>query len=107
MIMRSSREAVGASTEGGITRRRRRIRIRLPFALFLLWIGAHNRNNWLFAGSLRAGQRAAAVMSLIQSAKLNGHDLYAYLKNLLARLPTRKNNRIDELLPHNWTPLIK
>jgi transposase len=36
------------------------------------------RNNWLFAGSLRAGQRAAAVMSLIQSAKLNGHDPHAY-----------------------------
>ena len=35
---------------------------------------AIGRNNWLFAGSLRAGQRAAAVMSLIQSAKLNGHD---------------------------------
>ena len=35
------------------------------------------RNNWLFAGSLRAGQRGAAVMSLIQSARLNGHDLTA------------------------------
>ena len=38
------------------------------------------RSNWLFAGSLRGGQRAAAVMSLIQSAKLNRHDPYAYLK---------------------------
>lgn len=38
---------------------------------------AIGRNNWLFAGSLRAGQRAAAVMSLIQSAKLNGHDPHA------------------------------
>ncbi len=66
---------------------------------------AIGRNNWLFAGSLRAGQRAAAVMSLIQSAKLNGHDPYAYLKDVLERLPTQKNNRIDELLPHNWTPL--
>lgn len=66
---------------------------------------AIGRNNWLFAGSLRAGQRAAAVMSLIQSAKLNGHDPYEYLKDVLARLPTQKNSRIDELLPHNWTPL--
>ncbi|MEH6707080.1 MAG: IS66 family transposase [Alloalcanivorax venustensis] len=64
---------------------------------------ALGRNNWLFAGSLRSGQRAAAVMSLIQSAKLNGHDPYAYLKDVLARLPTQKNNAIDELLPHNWT----
>jgi len=45
-------------------------------------------------------------MSLVQSAKLNGHDPYAYLKDVLARLPTQKNSRIDELLPHNWAPLI-
>jgi transposase len=66
---------------------------------------AIGRNNWLFAGSLRAGQRAAAVMSLIQSAKLNGHDPYAYLKDVLARLPTHKNSLIEELLPHRWVPL--
>jgi len=52
------------------------------------------RNNWLFAGSLRAGQRAAAVMSLIQSAKLNGHDPYAYLKDVLARLVVWKLDRL-------------
>ena len=62
-------------------------------------------NNWLFAGSLKAGQRAAAVMSLIQSAKLNGHDPYAYLKDVLNRLPTQKNSQIEELLPHLWRPL--
>jgi transposase len=67
---------------------------------------AIGRNNWLFAGSLRAGQRAAAVMSLIQSAKLNGHDPYAYLKDVLARLPTHKNNQIEDLLPHRWQPLL-
>jgi len=66
---------------------------------------AIGRGNWLFAGSLRAGQRAATVMSLIQSAKLNGHDPYAYLKDVLARLPTHKNSLIEELLPHRWTPL--
>ena len=66
---------------------------------------AIGRNNWLFAGSLRAGQRAAAVMSLIQSAKLNGHDPYAYLKDVLARLPTQKNSQIEELLPHRWQPV--
>ena len=44
-------------------------------------------------------------MSLIQSAKHNGHDPYAYLKDVLARLPTQKKSRIDELLPHRWTPL--
>ena len=64
---------------------------------------AIGRNNWLFAGSLRGGQRAAAVMSLIQSAKLNGHDPHAYLKDVLTRLPMHMNSRIDELLPHCWT----
>ena len=67
---------------------------------------AIGRNNWLFAGSLRAGQRAAAVMSLIQSAKLNGHDPYAYLRDVLQRLPTHKNHQIAELLPHRWQPAL-
>ena len=67
---------------------------------------ALGRNNWLFAGSLRSGQRAAAIMTLIQSAKLNGHDPYAYLKDMLSRLPTQKNSAINELLPHNWKPAI-
>ena len=62
------------------------------------------RNNWLFAGSLRAGQRAAAVMSLVQSARMNGHDPYAYLKDVLTRLPTHKASRVEELLPHRWQP---
>ena len=63
---------------------------------------AIGRSNWLFAGSLRAGQRAAAVMSLIHSARLNGHDPYAYLRDLLDRLPTQRASRIEELLPHRW-----
>ena len=65
---------------------------------------ALGRSNWLFAGSLRAGQRAAAIMSLIQSAKLNGHDPFGYLKDVLQRLPTQPASRIEELLPHRWQP---
>jgi transposase len=65
---------------------------------------AIGRNNWLFAGSLRAGQRTAAVMSLIHSARLNGHDVYAYLKDILERLPTQPASRIADLLPHHWAP---
>jgi hypothetical protein len=57
------------------------------------------RKNWIFAGSLRAGQRAAAVMSLIQSAKLNGHDPYAYIKDVLTRLPTQKTARLKNYCP--------
>jgi transposase len=65
---------------------------------------ALGRNNWLFAGSLRAGKRAAAVMSLIHSARLNGHNPYAYMRDVLERLPTQPASRIDELLPHRWMP---
>jgi transposase len=65
---------------------------------------ALGRSNWLFAGSLRAGKRAAAVMSLIQSARLNGHDPYRYLRDVLERLPTQPASRIDDLLPHRWAP---
>ena len=65
---------------------------------------AIGRSNWLFAGSLRAGQRAAAVMSLLQSARLNGLDPYSYIKDVLTRLPTQPAGRIDELLPHCWQP---
>ena len=63
---------------------------------------ALGRSNWLFAGSLRSGKRAAAIMSLIQSARLNGHDPYAYLKDVLMRLPTQRASEIGQLLPHQW-----
>ena len=64
---------------------------------------ATGRKNWLFAGTLAAGQRAAVITSLIQSAKLNGHDPYAYLKDVLQRLPTQRASQIGELLPHRWS----
>jgi len=65
---------------------------------------ALGRKNWLFIGSQLAGERAAVVMSLLQSAKLSGHDPFAYLKDVLTRLPTQLNSRIEELLPHRWKP---
>jgi len=67
---------------------------------------ALGRKNWLFIGSELAGERAAVVMSLLQSAKLHGHDPYAYLKDVLTRLPTQLNSRIEELLPHKWRPAV-
>lgn len=63
---------------------------------------ALGRSNWLFAGSLRSGKRAAAIMSLIQSARMNGHDPYAYLKDVLMRLPTQRTSEITQLLPQHW-----
>ena len=65
---------------------------------------ALGRNNWLFAGSLRAGRRAAAIMSLIHSARLNAHEPYAYIRDVLERLPMHPASRISELLPHRWCP---
>lgn len=66
---------------------------------------ALGRKNWLFAGSLRAGQRAAAIMSLLHTARLNGHEPYAYLKDVLQRLPTQPASALRDLLPYRWTQL--
>jgi transposase len=65
---------------------------------------ALGRKNWLFVGSQQAGERAAVLMTLIESAKLNGHDAWAYLKDVLTKLPTWPNSRLHELLPHRWVP---
>jgi hypothetical protein len=60
------------------------------------------RKNWLFVGSKEAGERAAAILSLIESAKLNGHDAWVYMKDVFERLPTLKDRDLHTLLPHNW-----
>nr|WP_243748499.1 IS66 family transposase [Roseateles toxinivorans] len=67
---------------------------------------ALGRKNWLFAGSLRAGQRAAVIMSLLHTARLNGHEPYAYLKDVLERLPTQPASALAELLPYRWKPSV-
>lgn len=66
---------------------------------------ALGKKNWMFAGSLRAGKRAAAVMTLLHSARLNSLDVHAYMKDVLERLPTLPASRITERLPHRWTPV--
>jgi transposase len=60
---------------------------------------ALGKKNWLFVGSERAGQRAAAIQTLLGTAKLNGIDPAAWLRDTLEKLPTWPNSRIDELLP--------
>lgn len=60
---------------------------------------AIGKKNWLFAGSERAGRRAAAIQSLLGTAKLNGLEPCAWLKDTLEKLPLWPNSRIDELLP--------
>ncbi len=61
---------------------------------FRLWRYLHSKKNWMFADSLHAGKRAAAIMSLIHSARLNGHDPYGYMKDVLERLPLQPFSRI-------------
>ena len=60
---------------------------------------AIGKKNWLFAGSERAGKRAAAIQSLFATAKLNGIEPSAWLKDTLEKLPVWTMRRIDELLP--------
>jgi hypothetical protein len=65
----------------------------------------HDKNNWLFVGSERAGARAAAIQSLLYTAKLNGLDPAAWLRDTLEKLPTCPNSQIDSLLPLRPSPL--
>ena len=65
---------------------------------------ALGRKNYLFAGSDRGGERAADMYSLIETAKLNGLDTEAYLRDILARIADHPINRITDLLPWNWQP---
>ena len=65
---------------------------------------ALGRKSWLFAGSDRGGQRAAAINSLIVTAKMNDIDPQAWLAHVLAKIAQHPINRLDELLPWNWQP---
>src|SRR5579864_1858420 len=65
---------------------------------------ALGRKSWLFAGSDRGGQRAAAMYSLIVTAKLNDVDPQAWLADVLARIAGHPARNIDQLLPWNWQP---
>jgi hypothetical protein len=66
---------------------------------------ALGRKSWLFAGSDRGGQRAAAMYSLIVTAKMNDVDPQAWLADVLARIAGHPAHRLDDLLPWNWRPL--
>ena len=62
------------------------------------------RKNWLFAGSDTGGETLARAMTVIETAKMNGLDPQAYLADIFDRIHDHKINRLDELLPWNWTP---
>jgi len=66
---------------------------------------ALGRKAWLFAGSERGGQRAALILSLLTTARLNDVDPQAWLSDILARIAAHPVHRLDDLLPWRWQPL--
>jgi hypothetical protein len=71
---------------------------------------ALGRKSWLFAGSDRGGERAAIMLTLIQTAKLNDIDPQAWLADVLARIADHKITELASLLPWNWrraTPVVR
>jgi hypothetical protein len=62
---------------------------------------ALGRSNYLFMGSDAGGERAAALYSLVETAKLNGLDPEAYLRDVLSRIADHPINRVSDLLPWN------
>jgi hypothetical protein len=58
----------------------------------------------VFVASVGGGHAAAALYSTIESAKANGHNPYAYQRDVLTRLPVTTAKDIDSLLPHRWRP---
>jgi transposase len=69
-----------------------------------LRVVAVGRKNWMFAGSDRGGETAATLYSIVASAKRHKLNIWAYLRDLLARIPTHRASQIDELLPDRWAP---
>jgi hypothetical protein len=65
---------------------------------------ALGRKSWLFCGSDRGGQRAAAMYTLIGTARLNNLDPQAWLADVLERIADQPVRRLHELLPWNWQP---
>jgi transposase len=65
---------------------------------------ALGRKSWLFVGSERGADRAAAMTTLIMTAKLNEIDPLAWLADVLARIADHPVSKLDDLLPWNWAP---
>jgi len=66
---------------------------------------AIGRKNYMFAGSHRAGERAAIIYSLLGTCKLQGIDPHQWLDDILRRLPGQPEDKLLELLPQFWKPL--
>jgi transposase len=66
---------------------------------------ATGRKNWLFTGSENGGKTMAVLFSVVSSCQRHGHDPFAYLRDVLTRLPDQPKERLVDLLPDRWTPL--
>ena len=65
---------------------------------------ATGRKNWLFTGSENGGKTMAVLFSVVSSCQRHGHDPFAYLRDVLERLPALPKEQLAELLPDRWTP---
>ena len=63
---------------------------------------ALGKKNWLFVGEAGAGQRGAVLYTIVESCRRRGLDPYAYLKDVLTRLPAMTNHQVSDILPANW-----
>jgi hypothetical protein len=68
---------------------------------------ALGRKNYLFSGSDAGGDRAAVIYTIVETCKMNGINPQAYLADVIERIADHPANRVDELLPWNWTPPTK
>ncbi|MDR7127561.1 hypothetical protein J2X53_004411 [Pseudorhodobacter sp. 4114] len=64
-----------------------------------------DNKNWVFAGADTGAETLARAMTIIETAKMNGLDPQPYLANILARINDHMINRLDDLLPWNWSAL--
>ena len=68
---------------------------------------ALGKKNWLFVGEAQAGQRSAILYTIIESCRRRGIDPYAYLKDVLTRLPGMTNHQIPQITPEAWAKAQK
>jgi len=64
----------------------------------------HKRKNWLFTGSENGGKTMAVLFSVVSSCQRHGHDPFAYLRDVLGRIPDLPKERLAEPLPNLWSP---
>jgi len=67
---------------------------------------ALGKKNWLFVGEAEAGERSAVIYTIIESCRRRGLDPYAYLRDVLTRLPSMTNHQVHKVTPANWAKML-